>query len=279
MLLATASWGLSFVVIKEAIEKTPPSTFLFWRFALAAVVLVAWLLGRGVRPTRAAWRGGARMGLLLAGAYALQTWGLRFTGVSSSGFLTGLYVVFTPLCAALLGRRRPSAWTLGCAATAAIGLALMAGGTSSGAALGDALTIGCAWVFALHLLATERFAPHHDVAALNATQFVVAAAVLGGVWAADGPALPPASAWGAVAFTAVVCTVFGFGCQTWAQARMPATHAAVAVSLEAPFAALAGRIWLDEQLGAGALLGCALMFGAFVAIAARPGAPATVEVG
>ena len=280
LLLATASWGVSFVVIKAAVAETPPAAFLFWRFALAATVLFAYLGVRGRSPPRGAWAGGALMGVLLAGGYALQTFGLRWTGVSNSGFLTGLYVVFTPLCAWLLWRRRISWWTLGCAATAAVGLALMAGRSAGEARAGDLLTIGCAVVFALHFLATERYAPRHDAAALNAVQFLVAAVVFGlGAAAFDRPALPSQATAGAVVYTALVCTVFGFGCQTWAQARIPATHTALAVSLEAPFAALSGRLLLGERMGSTGVVGSVLMFAAFVAIATRPGASPPVGVG
>lgn len=279
LVLATASWGVSFVVIKDAIAETPPVVFLFWRFALAAAVLVVYLGVRRRRPSRGAWAGGAMMGVLLAGGYALQTFGLRWTGVSNSGFLTGLYVVFTPLCAWLLWRQRVSLWTLACAATAAVGLALVAGRPTGDSRAGDLLTVACAVSFALHFLATERHAPRHDVAVLNAVQFLVATAIFGLGAAALGPALPSSATAGAIVYTALVCTVFGFGCQTWAQARMPATHAALAVSLEAPFAALSGALLLGERLGPTMLLGGTLMFAAFVGLATRSSAGPAVGVG
>jgi drug/metabolite transporter (DMT)-like permease len=279
MLLATATWGLSFVVVKGAIATVPPATFLFWRFALATAVLGVYVVARR-RPTRRAWMGGILMGLPLAGGYALQTFGLRSTGASSSGFLTGLYVVLTPLLAWLVWRRPLSARTLGCAATAMAGLALLAGGSPAHARWGDLLTVGCALTFSLHFLATERFAPHHDVSVLNLVQFAVASAAFAGLGAAfDGLPLPATrAAVEAVVFTALCCTVFGFFCQTWAQARMPAAHAALAASLEAPFAALFSRLMLGERLSATELVGCVLMFVAFVAHAARP-EPAPREAG
>jgi len=272
LLVATLTWGLSFVVVKDAVGSFPAATFLFWRFALSAAVLLLYLASRRSWPTRQAIRGGAWMGLFLAGGYGLQTFGLLWTGASNSGFLTGLYVVFTPLCAWLLWRRRLSLRTIACAAAAAVGLALVAGGSPPTARSGDLLTLGCALVFALHFLMTERYAPAHDVAALNTVQFVVAALVFGlGAAFGEGLPLPRGQALlGALGFTSLVCTVFGFSCQTWAQSRIPATHVAVTASLEAPFAALFGRAALGERLGPGAFLGCALMFTAFVALAVRP---------
>ena len=272
LLLATVTWGLSFVVVKGVVATFPAATFLFWRFGLAAVVLFVYLAARRAPPSRAALRGGVWMGLLLGTGYGLQTFGLRFTGVSNSGFLTGLYVVFTPLCAWLLWRRPLSPWTAACALAAAAGLALVAGDSPVTAQPGDLLTLFCALAFALHFLATERFARAHDAAALNAVQFAVAALVFGAgaaIW--EGLPLPRTQGLlSALAFTSLLCTVFGFGCQTWAQARIPATHVAVAASLEAPFAALSGWIVLHERMGPRALSGCALMFGAFLALAARP---------
>ena len=206
------------------------------------------------------------MGLFLAAGYGLQTFGLKWTGPSNSGFLTGLYVVFTPLCAWLLWRTRIAPRTIVCAAAAVVGLVLLAGSSPSEARLGDLLTLGCALAFAFHFLATERFAPHHDAAALNLVQFTAGFVIFAvGAAATEGLPVPrKPGTIGALVFTALVCTVFGFGCQTWAQARMPATHAALAVSLEAPFAALFAR-WLGgERLGAVQLVGCGLMIAAFM---------------
>lgn len=274
--LATATWGASFVVIKGAVAVFPAASFLFWRFLLAAAALAAYLALRRQFPSRVAWVGGLRMGVFLAAGYGLQTFGLKWTGPSNSGFLTGLYVVLTPLCAWLLWRRRITPRTMLCAAMAVLGLLLLAGSSPGEARLGDLLTLGCALAFAFHFLATERYAPHHDPTALNLVQFIVTFAMfgVGGAITEGLPAPTEAGVIGALLFTALLCTVFGFGCQTWAQARMPATHAALAVSLEAPFAALFAR-WLGgERLGLIQLSGCALMFAAFLVQAmAAPGIP------
>lgn len=275
LVLATIVWGASFVVIKRAVADFPPLTFLGWRFTLAALAMLPLVLRRRARPTAAAWRGGAAMGVWLALGYLGQTFGLRVTSVSNSGFLTGLYVVFTPLLAWAAGRGRPSGLVAAAAVAATVGLALLSGASPAAARPGDLMTVGCAAAFSVHFIVGERHAPRHPIAALNFVQFAVAgAACLAAGFAVEGLPLPTAAAWRAIAFTAVACTVFGFGAQTYAQSRLPATTVALAVVLEAPFAALFGR-WLEgERLGAGGLAGAALIFAACVAVAASARASA-----
>ena len=106
LVAVTAVWGVTFVQVKDAVALYPLFAFLAVRFAIASLALAAPAAGRMRSLGRPGWIAGATLGLLLAAGYALQTAGLERTTVSSAGFITGLYVVFTPLLALLVFRTR-----------------------------------------------------------------------------------------------------------------------------------------------------------------------------
>jgi drug/metabolite transporter (DMT)-like permease len=203
---------------------------------------------------------GVAVGVLLAGAYGFQTAGLELTTVSSTGFITGLYVVFTPFIALALFRTPvPRALWLGVACAVA-GLLLL-NGAPGGSALGNALVLASALVAALQIAAMERFAPRYDACALTllmmATAFVgfaVIAVALGQVEVPRG-----ATVWGALLVTGVFAGALGYLVATWVQARTTAARAALLFTLEAPFAALFGVLLANEVLGWAGWLGCGVM--------------------
>jgi drug/metabolite transporter (DMT)-like permease len=256
----TAVWGVTFVQVQDALELYPLFAFLAGRFAISTVALApfAWA------PVRALPRegivAGVGVGVLLAGAYGLQTAGLELTTVSSTGFITGLYVVFTPFIAlALFGTPVPRAVWLGVACAVA-GLLLL-NGAPGGSVAGTALVLGSALVAALQIAAMERFAPRYDPRALTFLQmatafvgFAVIAVALGQVEMPRG-----ATVWGALLVTGLFAGALGYLVATWVQARTTAARAALLFTLEAPFAALFGVLLADEILGWAGWLGCAVM--------------------
>jgi drug/metabolite transporter (DMT)-like permease len=256
----TAVWGVTFVQVQDALELYPLFAFLAVRFAISTLALApfAWA------PLRALPRegvlAGVGVGTLLALAYGFQTAGLELTTVSSTGFITGLYVVFTPFIAlALFGTRVPKAVWAG-VACAVVGLLLL-NGAPGGSALGNALVLACALASALQIAAMERYAPRYDARALTFLQmstafvgFAVIAVILGQVELPRGWTV-----WGALVVTGVFAGALGYLVATWVQARTTAARAAVVFTLEAPFAALAGVLLADEVLGWAGWLGCAVM--------------------
>src|ERR687897_2565969 len=127
LIVVTAVWGVTFVQVKDAVALYPLFAFLAVRFAIASVVLAAPAAGRLRSLGRRGWSAGAALGLLLALGYALQTAGLERTTVSSTGFITGLYVVFTPLLSYVLFRLRVGAAAWAGVVLATVGLALLSG--------------------------------------------------------------------------------------------------------------------------------------------------------
>jgi drug/metabolite transporter (DMT)-like permease len=272
----TAVWGVTFVQVQDALALYPLFAFLAVRFAISTAVLApfAWRSLRAL-PT-SGYRAGIGVGVLLATAYGLQTAGLELTTVASTGFITGLYVVFTPLLAlALFGTPVPRALWVG-VALAVVGLLLL-NGVPGGSTVGNALVLGNAVFQAFQITAMERFAPRYDPRALTflqmATSFVgftVIALALGQLEVPRG-----ATVWGALIVTGVFAGALGYLIATWVQARTTAARAALVFTLEAPFAALAGVLLAEEVLGWPGWLGCAVMMAGIVV--AEPAAAATLR--
>jgi drug/metabolite transporter (DMT)-like permease len=256
----TAVWGVTFVQVQDALELYPLFAFLAVRFAISTIALAPFAWG----PVRALPRegvlAGVGVGVLLACAYGLQTAGLELTTVSSTGFITGLYVVFTPFIAlALFGTRVPRAVWIGVGCAVA-GLLLL-NGAPGGSVTGNALVLGSALVAAVQIAALERYAPRYDPRALTFLQmstalvgFAVIAVALGQVEIPRGWTV-----WGALLVTGLFAGALGYLVATWVQARTTAARAALLFTLEAPFAALFGVLLADEVLGWAGWLGCAVM--------------------
>jgi drug/metabolite transporter (DMT)-like permease len=272
----TAIWGVTFVQVQDAIALYPLFAFLAVRFAISTAVLApfAW---RSLRTMpRSGYAAGVGAGVLLAIAYGLQTAGLELTTVASTGFITGLYVVFTPLLAlAFFGTRVPRALWAG-VALAVVGLLLL-NGVPGGSTLGNALVLGNAIFQAFQITAMERFAPRYDPRALTFLQmatafvgFTIVAVALGELEVPRG-----ATVWGALLVTGVFAGALGYLIATWVQARTTAARAALVFTLEAPFAALAGVLLANEILGWEGWVGCAVMMAGI--LVAEPAAAATLR--
>jgi drug/metabolite transporter (DMT)-like permease len=260
LVLVTAIWGYTFVPVQKAVGAYPLFAFLAVRFAIstAALAPLAWPSLRAL--PRAGWAAGTLAGTFLALAYGLQTAGLELTTVTSTGFITGLYVVVTPLLA-LAAFRTPvprPVW-LG-VALSLIGLLLLSG-APGGSWVGNVLVLGNAVAQSVQIAAMERFAPRYDARALTILQMGVACIGFAVVAVAAGQveAPPDAATWYALVVTGVFAGALGYLVATWVQSTTTAARAALVYTLEAPFAALAGVLLADEVLGWAGWLGCAVM--------------------
>jgi drug/metabolite transporter (DMT)-like permease len=275
----TAIWGSTFVVVKDAVEKMPVTDFLTWRFGLAAVAMLL-IRPRSVASLGTAGRrAGVVVGLALGSGYLLQTLGLQHTSAAVSGFITGMFVVLTPLGAAVLLRKPPgtAAWVAVALATAGLGL-LSLHGFAIGS--GELLTLGCAAAFALHIVGLGHWASSHDAFGLAVVQLVTTALLCALFAGPGGLAVPPdASVWGALALTALAATALAFVVQTWAQAHLAPTRAAVVMTMEPVFGGIFAVLLAGEVLGLRTLLGAALVLGAMVLteVGPRRGAEGSVQ--
>jgi drug/metabolite transporter (DMT)-like permease len=278
LLLVTLIWGSTFVMVKDAVADYPVFSFLALRFAVAALVLLPFVVLRQ-RNARAKTLGGKvppqhlrtsaplllhasapfLIGVALFAGYAFQTAGLHLTTPAKAGFITGLSVVIVPLFAALILRQSPArnAW-LG-VGLAVVGLGLLTLQAGLRAEPGDLLVLCCAVAFAAHILLTGYFAPHHDPLRLTLGS-IVTVAILSSAAALiyDRPltsaALTPSVLFAAV-FTGALATSVAFGIQTQAQRFTTSTHTALIFAAEPVFAGLFSFLLIGEVLGPKQVLG------------------------
>lgn len=279
LLAITALWGATFITVKSALSYASPMVFLVLRFLLGSTVAAA--LARGELRDAKVWRRGSALGVLLFGGYALQTLGLEHTSPSRSAFLTGLTVVFVPFAAQLVAWLPPRTAAPRVGASTALSVALAAAGlwwltgmeASSAVSRGDALTVGCAVMYALHVAATSRFGQHvHPVALVSVQLLVTAGLAAGSLPFVDLHLEPTMALWGAVLLTGLLASALAISVQVWAQARTPAVRAAVIYSLEPVFAVAYGVALGEGWPGGQELLGGALVVGA-VLVAELGGRP------
>lgn len=272
LVVATAAWGSTFVVVKYAVAHMQVLDFLAWRFVIATLILVV------VRPRsiaaidrRTLWRG-FLLGLSLAGGYIAQTYGLRYTSAASSGFITGMFVVFTPILTGVLLRRRVGAAAWGGVGLATAGLAIISL-RGLGLGYGDSLTLLCAFLYAFQLVGLGEWSADHDPYALAAVQLGTVAVGMVIVQAPFGLS-PPSSGglWAAVLVTAVLATALAFVVQTWAQSLMSATRAGVVLTMEPVFAGIAAAV-AGEALGWRIFLGGAFVVAAMYLVELGGGDP------
>ena len=282
LLAMTAVWGSTFVLIKDVVARMPVADFLAVRFAVAALAMLllfprhVWKLGRaGI--TR-----GLTLGVIYGCGQLLQTWGLALISPSVSGFVTGMYVVFTPILATLLLGQRMAGVVWLAVGLATAGLALLSlNGLSVD--VGVWLTLASALLYGLHIVLLGQWSRPGDAFGLSAVQMVAIAVVCFAATAPHGgPVLPPdRAAWLAVLYMALVAGAGAMLMQTWAQAHLPATRAAIVMTTEPVFAAAFAVAFGSDVLSWRMLAGGALVLGAMYLVelaprrSAGPGAEAT----
>ncbi|MDP9284301.1 MAG: DMT family transporter [Actinomycetota bacterium] len=265
LVAVTAVWGVTFVQVKDAVAIYPLFAFLALRFAIAGCALAV----PGASRVRSLGRGGvvaaALAGSLLGAGYVLQTAGLERTTVSSTGFVTGMYVVLTPLLALAIFRVHVAAPAWGGVLLATVGLALLSG-IHGGAVAGDLLVLGGAAVYSLQIVLMERFAPRYDALAFTLVEMLAAFAGLLVVAVALGELSVPRgwTVWGALLVTGIFASALAYLAQTWAQRRASATQTALAFSLEPVWAAFFGFTLAGDRLGAVGWLGCGVIMAGIV---------------
>ena len=269
LLAVSASWGLAFVVMKDAIVRQDVMSFLTTRFALAVLVMLA------IRPqvirliNKDLLLKGVAAGLFLGTGYIFQTLGLARTGAAITGFVTGLYVVLTPLIAAMIFKEKISKLTWFCVFLATIGLALLSlRGWSVG--VGELLVFVSAIAFAAHIVSLSRWSSGRDAYAMTIVQLAACGVLTGSISLAQGYNRPPdAGVWAVVFFTAVFATAIAFMVQTWSQAHISSTKVAVILTMEVVFSAFFAVLIGGETLTLQILLGGALVLTAMYLIVIR----------
>ncbi len=266
----TASWGSTFFLIKDLLHRIPAVDFLALRFAIAAVTLAVISPAAVRRLTPQARRRGLALGVVYGVAQVLQTVGLGHTDASVSGFITGTYVVATPLLAGWLLRERVPAAVWAAVALSTAGLAVLSlRGLSLG--YGESLTLAAAFLYAVHIVGLGAWSRAQEAYGLAVLQMAAIAVVAAVPTAYDGITLPVRTGdWLAVIYMALVCGALALVAQTWAQAHLPATRAAIVMTLEPVFAAGFAVALGGESFTARMVLGGGLVIAAMYLVELAP---------
>ncbi len=274
--VATLCFGSTFVIVQDALDRVTPMGFILLRFGIGALaiapvaVFVGWRAAPVAGPVSRERTGRAfvlsvlGMSVFLFAGYGLQNAGLQRTSSSNSAFITGLFVVFTPLVETVWYRRVPSARVLISVALVAVGLFLLTGSHLSLGA-GDAFTLGCAACFAVWTVQTGVHASRFNPIALTAAQLGLLAVysipwvLVQGIGKVDG------GVWAAAVLTGLGCSALAFSLQTWAQRRIDPSRTAVLLTLEPVTAGIVG--WLvGERLGVRGYIGAAVILAGIVLV-------------
>jgi len=259
LLLVTAVWGWTFVLVKDAITQYPTLSFLEIRFVLAALVMVAAV--HRLPTGRELWVGSVA-GSVLAGGYLFQTVGLTMTSPGNAGLITGLFVVFTPLIDRLFGVAVPRR-TAVAVMLALVGTLTLAGG-GGGIGLGDLLVFVCAVLYALHIVLLSQWSPGLRAAPVAMVQMATCAVLFSIVGTPSLAHAPSVQVWFAIVITGVFASAVAYYIQTWAQAHLDASRTALILATEPAWALAAAIVLAGQRLSFVQAAGAALVLGAIV---------------
>ena len=270
LLTVSAIWGSAFVVMKDTLQRLDVNSFLTWRFFIATLVMVI------IRPrtlkkiNKSMAIKGLITGTILGAGYIFQSFGLTMTTVAKTGFITGLYAIFTPLIAAFLLKKHVTRFQWFCVALALAGLLLLSFngvGLAHGELLGEFLVLLSALTFAMHIIALSEWSSGLDTYTLTVLQMAAVTMVTFLASLKSGFHTPPdAGVWRALIYTAIFASAFAFIVQTWTQSFMPATTIGIILTMEYIFAALFGVWLLHEHATFRLILGGTLVIIAMLAI-------------
>ncbi|MEO3807670.1 DMT family transporter [Sphaerisporangium sp. B11E5] len=275
LLAVTAVWGTTFPLVKDMTTRLPVVDLLAVRYLMSGALLLA-LRPRAVAAAAGrTWGTGAGLGAVYAGALVTQTYGLTLLPSPVSGFVTGSYVVMTPLLGLAWLRTRVTARTWAATALAVAGLAaftLMAGGDGGAISpAGLALTVLSALLYAVHVVALSRWSRPEVAYVLAVAQIGTLALVFTAVAAPGGVALPSTPGdWAGLVYLATVAGALSFVTQTWAQAHIPAAPAAVVMSVEPLWATAFAVLLYHEPAGWSLLVGGACVLAATLLVSSPP---------
>jgi drug/metabolite transporter (DMT)-like permease len=246
LMAVAAIWGSAFLSMKGTLERLDVNSFLTWRFVIATLLLIA------IRPTVLKkidlpfLKKGVILGVFLSSGYIFQSFGLTLTTVSNTGFITGLYVVFTPVVAAVILRKNITLVEWFAVLVATIGLALLSfNGVKFG--VGEFLVLISALLFAFHIVGLGEWSKGLDTYALTVIQLGTCAVVTFLASFKSGFKAPPDSGvWWSIIYTAIFATALAFIVQTWAQSFIAPSTVGVILAAEVVFAAAFG-IWLLNE--------------------------------
>lgn len=261
-------WGAGFVLMKDAIEQQPYMDFLATRFTIAALVMILLRPFVALKMQAGDLKYGALIGVVLAFGYITQTIGLELTTAATSGFLTGLYVVFTPLIAWLFVKDKISGRVAIGVLFSIFGLAIFSGAAQSVEfQVGQIWLVVCAVLYAIHILLLGKYGQGRNSYRFAMLQIAAVALVTWGFAIVDGYQPPPNfDVWFAILFTALLSTVMAFWIQTWAQTLLDPARVALLITSEVIWTAVLAIGMGQEPLTLAIVVGGGMMLTAMLIV-------------
>lgn len=281
LIFVTLVWGATFVTVQEAIKKIEPYYFLAIRFSIATIIMSIFANKRLLKVSAPSIIRGALIGLALFSGYAFQTFGLKYTTASNTGFITGLSVVIVPVFVTVATKKLPGLISTAGIISATVGLGLLTINQSLDLNFGDILVFFCAVSYAAHILLVGKFSPDNDPFVLATVQIGTVAVIS---FAAallketrPSPADFNSQVWWAIMVTAVLATALAFFVQTWTQKYTSPTHTAIIFTMEPVFAAIFAYYLGGESLGLRQVMGALSILGGMLASELGTGRPQSAE--
>lgn len=262
LIATTLIWGSSFVILKSTLDSITPLWVLAIRFGGAALIMLIACLPKLKKLDKQYIKGGAVMGLCLAFAYILQTYGLVYTTPGKNAFLTATYCILVPFLYWAIAGTKPDKFNISAAIVCLVGMGFVCLGNDLSVNIGDILTICCGLFYGLHIIATSRAVEGRDALILTMLQFF-----FGGLICLAGAAIfepvptdIPSSSWASIAYLTFMCTGLCFFLQTIGQKYTPPSQVAVILTLESVFGTAISVALGQENLTFGIVLGFCLIF-------------------
>lgn len=262
LIATTLIWGSSFVILKSTLDSITPLWVLAIRFGGAALIMLIACLPKLKKLDKQYIKGGAVMGLCLAFAYILQTYGLVYTTPGKNAFLTATYCILVPFLYWAIAGTKPDKFNISAAIVCLVGMGFVCLGNDLSINIGDMLTICCGLFYGLHIIATSRAVEGRDALILTMLQFF-----FGGLVCLAGAAIfepvptdIPSSSWASIAYLTFMCTGLCFFLQTIGQKYTPPSQVAVILTLESVFGTAISVALGQENLTFGIVLGFCLIF-------------------
>lgn len=266
LILTTLIWGSSFVILKSALDSITPLWVLAIRFSGAAILMLIACLPRLKKLDKRYVTGGCLMGLCLAAAYIVQTYGLVYTTPGKNAFLTTTYCILVPFLYWIISGKRPDKYNIIAALVCLVGVGFVCLGNDLSINIGDMLTILCGLFYGLHIIVTSRTAENRDPVLITMLQFATAAVVcfIGAVLFEPAPHDIGSGTWLSIAYMTFVCTGLCYILQTVGQKYTPPSQTAVILTLESVFGSAISVILGVESLTFNIALGFFLIFIAII---------------
>lgn len=266
LILTTLIWGSSFVILKSALDSITPLWVLAIRFSGAAILMLIACLPRLKKLDKRYVTGGCLMGLCLAAAYIVQTYGLVYTTPGKNAFLTTTYCILVPFLYWAISGKRPDKYNIIAAVVCLVGVGFVCLGNDLSINVGDMLTILCGLFYGLHIIVTSRTAENRDPVLITMLQFATAAVVcfIGAVLFEPAPHDIGSGTWLSIAYMTFICTGLCYILQTVGQKYTPPSQTAVILTLESVFGSAISVILGVESLTFNIALGFFLIFIAII---------------